>query len=385
MSATRPPKPDPAAPPSPGPAAVAPADTAPPASPARAPCRPYTLAENLERDVIALLGLPIDVIDEAGAAARIEAAIRDRRKLFLTTPNLNFLIGCQRDPAFAQSVLDSDLSLADGMPLLWLARLLGVPLPERVAGSSLFERLRHTPHGPDVIPIRVYYFGGPPGAAEAAANRTNADGGRMHCVGWASPGFEPVEKLSTPEWLDPINAAQPDFLVVALGAQKGQAWIQRNRAYLDVPVISHLGAVVNFAAGTVSRAPLWVQRFGLEWLWRIKEEPQLWRRYWNDGVGLLRVLRDQIGPEAWRLWRARSVLAGSGDGLAAGSGARVELVESGSGVTLRLSGNLLGPVSAEVREVLVRVAGESRAVRVDVVGPVGPRVGGSLLLGGCRI
>lgn len=362
-------------------------DAAPSAAPpAPRPCRPYTAAENLQRDVIALLGLPIDVIDEAGAAARIEAAIRDRRKLFLTTPNLNFLIGCQRDPAFAQSVLDSDLSLADGMPLLWLARLLGVPLPERVAGSSLFERLRQTPPGPDVIPIRVYYFGGPPGAAEAAAKRTNADGGRMHCVGWASPGFEPVERLSTPEWLDPINAAQPDFLVIALGAQKGQAWIQRNRACLDVPVISHLGAVVNFAAGTVSRAPLWVQRFGLEWVWRIKEEPQLWRRYWNDGVGLLRVLRDRVGPEAWRLWRARRGSAfglgsGSGSGIEAGSGARVELVESESGVTLRLSGNLLGPVSAEVREALARVAGESRVVRVETVGPVGPRLGGSLLLG----
>lgn len=360
-----------------------PAATQSTAPPDPRPCRPYTAAENLQRDVIALLGLPIDVIDEAGAAARIEAAIRDRRKLFLTTPNLNFLIGCQRDPAFAQSVLDSDLSLADGMPLLWLARLLGVPLPERVAGSSLFERLRQTPPGPDVIPIRVYYFGGPPGAAEAAAQRTNADGGRMHCVGWASPGFEPVENLSTPEWLDPIEAAQPDFLVIALGAQKGQAWIQRNRAYLNVPVISHLGAVVNFAAGTVSRAPLWVQRFGLEWVWRIKEEPQLWRRYWNDGLGLLRVLRDRVGPEAWRLWRTRGFFA-SGSGVETGSEARVEVVESESGVTLRLSGDLLGPVSAEVRAVLVRVAGESRAVRVEVGGgvPVGPRLGGSLLLGG---
>jgi len=72
----------------------------------------------------------------------------------------------------------------------------------------------------------------------------------MHCVGWASPGFEPFERLSTPEWLDPINAAQPDFLVIALGAQKGQAWIQRNRAHLNIPAISHLGAVVNFLAVT---------------------------------------------------------------------------------------------------------------------------------------
>ena len=87
--------------------------------------------------------------------------------------------------------------------------------------------------------------------------------------------------------------------MVSLGARKGQAWIERNRARLSVPVVSHLGAVVNFVAGRLRRAPLWMQRTGLEWLWRIKEEPTLWRRYASDGWALLGLLLTRVLPYAW--------------------------------------------------------------------------------------
>ena len=94
-----------------------------------------------------------------------------------------------------------------------------------------------------------------------------------------------------------MNAARPDFLVVSLGAAKGQAWIMRNLHRLDVPLVSHLGAVVNFVAGEVRRAPRWMQRSGLEWAWRVKEEPALLRRYAGDALRLL--------PLAWRERAAR--------------------------------------------------------------------------------
>lgn len=84
--------------------------------------------------------------------------------------------------------------------------------------------------------------------------------------------------MSNAETIERINASGADFLVVSLGARKGQAWIMQNRQHLSVLLISHLDAMVNFVAGTVSRAQQWMQRFGLEWLWRIKEEPVLWRR-----------------------------------------------------------------------------------------------------------
>lgn len=248
-----------------------------------------------ERRCVTVAGLPFDVMDTQGAAERLSGAMRDGQRLFLSTPNLNFLVAAQRDEAFRASVLASDLSVADGMPVVWLARLQGTPLPERVAGSSLFDLLRRGA-GQQVLgrPIKVYFFGGPPGVAERACAVLNAEHaagrGHMRGVGAQCPGFGPVGAMSPPEAIAAINASGADFLVVALGAQKGQAWIMHNLDRLTVPVVSHLGAVVNFVAGTVQRAPLAWQRLGLEWLWRIRQEPQLFRRYWSDGWALLRLV-----------------------------------------------------------------------------------------------
>jgi N-acetylglucosaminyldiphosphoundecaprenol N-acetyl-beta-D-mannosaminyltransferase len=97
-----------------------------------------------------------------------------------------------------------------------------------------------------------------------------------------------------------INASHADFLIAALGAKKGQMWLRRNHDRLQIPVRAHLGAVINFEAGNVRRAPSAVRRLGLEWLWRIKEEPYLWRRYWSDGGTLLGLLLTNILPLAIR-------------------------------------------------------------------------------------
>jgi N-acetylglucosaminyldiphosphoundecaprenol N-acetyl-beta-D-mannosaminyltransferase len=198
------------------------------------------------------------------------------------------------------SVINSDLSVADGMPVVWLARLLGIPIPGRVAGASLFESLRSRGAGR----LSVYFFGGADGAGEVAWRKlsSEADGG-LTCVGFTAPGFGSVEEMSRDELIERINAARPDLLVVALGARKGQAWIERNRARLNAPVISHLGAVLEFASGGIRRAPPWMQRTGLEWLWRIKEQPALWRRYFRDGLALLELFAMRVLPYALYLRR----------------------------------------------------------------------------------
>ena len=104
--------------------------------------------------------------------------------------------------------------------------------------------------------------------------------------------------MSSDEIIQQVNAAQPDFLVVALGAKKGQQWIMHNREKLDAAVISHLGAVVNFVGDQVQRAPRRWQETGLEWLWRISQEPLLWKRYFIDGLWFLRFMATQVLPLA---------------------------------------------------------------------------------------
>jgi N-acetylglucosaminyldiphosphoundecaprenol N-acetyl-beta-D-mannosaminyltransferase len=238
------------------------------------------------RDVHTLLGLPFDAVTLDAAVERVRQAAQQRRPLFLTTPNINFVIAAQKDSAFRDSVIHSDLSVTDGMPLVWLSRWLGLPLNERVAGSDLFERLR-SDHRPA---LKVYFFGGPEGVAQKASDALGAARTGLCGVGGETPGFGSLQEMSRPSALERINRCGADFLVVALGAKKGQAWLEHNRASLTVPVVSHLGAVVNFVAGTVVRAPPLWRRFGLEWLWRIRSEPALWRRYAGDAVGLLKLL-----------------------------------------------------------------------------------------------
>ncbi|RTL52940.1 MAG: WecB/TagA/CpsF family glycosyltransferase [Rhodocyclaceae bacterium] len=250
--------------------------------------------QSIHRPVHCLLGLPFDAVGMDTAARRIEASARLRRPCVLTTPNVNFVATAFADPAFRDAVMDSHLCVVDGMPLVWIARLLGLPIRERVAGADLFDYLAQQPGRP----LRIYLFGGPDGAALAAATAINRRGGGLQCVGFASPGFGSMEDLSSEDILARINASGADFLVLALGAQKGQAWIARNRARLTVPVVSHLGAVINFAAGTVQRAPGWMRRSGLEWLWRIGEEPTLRRRYLHDGALLLSLLVCRVLPLA---------------------------------------------------------------------------------------
>jgi len=117
-------------------------------------------------------------------------------------------------------------------------------------------------------------------------------------VGTLDPGFGEVSDLSDDRIIGTVNCSRADFLVVALGAKKGQLWLLRNHRRLTIPIRAHLGAAINFQAGIVKRAPPTVRACGLEWLWRIKEEHHLWTRYQHDGLVLLRLLITRVLPLA---------------------------------------------------------------------------------------
>ena len=333
---------------------------------------------DFDRDVCCLLGLPIDAVTMAQAVARVRAAAASRTRCFVSTPNLNFLIAAQDDAGFRQSVLDSDLSLADGMPILWLARLTGVPLPERVAGSDVFAVLREgeadrgreaAPTRTDGDPLRVFFFGGQEGIAERACERLNAEGGGLRCVGAYGPGFGSLDEMSAPAVIAQVNASEADLLVVALGARKGQAWIVRNLAGLTIPVVSHLGAVINFVAGNVRRAPAWMRRAGLEWAWRIREEPALWRRYAGDGLELLWLMVTRVMP--FLVWR----LVNRGGGAAPAEVAHGRKANSTGRIALR--GGLVASALAPVRQAFREAAAAGGDLVVDLGGVT--RVDGAFL------
>ncbi|NGP53716.1 WecB/TagA/CpsF family glycosyltransferase [Thioalkalivibrio sp. XN8] len=253
-----------------------------------------------------LLGLPFDAVDLDGAARLIRDHARTGSRLVFATPNLNFLRSSRERPAFRDDVLRTDLSLVDGMPLVWLGRLAGIRFTERVAGSSLVERLVEPTEPAERIP--TFFFGAEDDAAERALARVNDPPSGLRGVGALNPGHGSVETLSAPGVIEAINRSGAVFLVVSLGAVKGHAWIEHNRDRLRPAVISHLGAVVNFLAGTVRRAPALLQKLGLEWAWRMAQEPRLFSRYFGDGLFLLRLLVSAAVP----IWLQERRLAAPG-------------------------------------------------------------------------
>lgn len=249
-----------------------------------------------------VLGLPFDVTSLDEVREAVFRAAQDRQQLVFATPNVNFLAETTRNPRFRTDVLQTGLSLPDGMPVVWIGRLLGIPFGERVAGSDLLESLDKHP-GPRRL--RVYFFGGEPGASEAAMRAvSDRPGGGLQGVGAHDPGFTSVEQMSGDAVIDEINRCNPDLLIVALGAAKGHRWIEANRHRLRVPVISHLGAAVNFIAGRLQRAPTLMQRLGLEWVWRIVKEPLLARRYLRDGLFLCKAVVVSVLPVLFYRGRA---------------------------------------------------------------------------------
>ena len=250
-------------------------------------------ANIFDRPVYALLGLPVDAVTVGEACSRLLDSVQSKSRCFFTTPNLNYLVATQTDSAFRDSLIDSDLVVADGMPLVRIAKLLGIPLPERVAGSTVFDQLRLTSR-PE--PLGVYFFGGPEGVADRACKVLNRERLGMVGVGALYPGFGSLDDMLTPKVFNAINDQRVDLLVVSLGAKRGQAWIQSAKKCLQTSVVANLGAVVNFVAGSVVRAPDWIQRMGMEWLWRVYQEPSLFNRYFSDGTSYLWLLFKHVLP-----------------------------------------------------------------------------------------
>jgi N-acetylglucosaminyldiphosphoundecaprenol N-acetyl-beta-D-mannosaminyltransferase len=285
--------------------------------------------DDLVRNVYCMLGLPIDATELPEVMQRIEVAVTGAAPFLISTVNVNFLVNSLGNAEFRNSVFSSDLCPADGMPIVWIAKLLGIPIKHRVAGSDIFDALSTAPRS---WPLRVFLFGGREGIAAAAAKALNDRPGGLRCVGSLYPGRGSVEEMSQDAFIDPINSSHADLLIVALGAAKGQAWLLRNRDRLRPPVRSHFGAVVNFAAGALKRAPPILRQLGLEWLWRIKEEPQLWRRYGHDARVLLRLFFTRVLPLVIAAqWQRR--------GPRKPQALRVDEVQDDAAVTLSLSGD----------------------------------------------
>lgn len=244
---------------------------------------PGWIANRVERRSIApvsILGIPFDPLTMSQAIEAIEQMIASGRPHYIATANVDFLVQSLEDRELRQILLDADLVLCDGTPLLWVSRWLGNPLPERVAGADLVPVLLRAAAEKG---YRIFFLGGKPEVAARAVERLRAQYPGIEIAGHYSPPFAPLEKMDNAEIGRRIREAQPHVLLVSFGCPKAEKWISMTYRQLGVPVAMGVGATIDFLAGEVKRAPVWMQRAGLEWVFRFLQEPsRLGPRYGKD-------------------------------------------------------------------------------------------------------
>lgn len=231
------------------------------------------------RQPVALLGVAFDNLTLRDTVGRIEKMIVSRRSHYVVTANVDFLAQARRDSELQSILLNAPLVLCDGTPLVWASRLFGNPLPERVAGSDLVPELIRVAAKKN---YRLFFLGTTEEANTRAISRLRAQHPGLE-ISHYSPPFRPLLEMDDAEIIRRIRAARPHLLFVAFGCPKAEKWMAMHSRELGVPVAIGVGGTIDFLAGSTKRAPLWMQRGGMEWIHRLCQEPQrLFKRYATD-------------------------------------------------------------------------------------------------------
>lgn len=251
-----------------------------------------TLTHSPDRDCASPMGIPVDnmTMSETVRSIMTLAHRRDGRSRLVSTLNVDFIVNALggdkhdiRHPELLKVLRDSEIVTADGFPVLWLSKIAGYPLKQRVCGSDLLPELARSCANEG---LSFYFLGGANGVAKRAADILIEQYPGLQVAGVAEPfihvdGPESEKSEETDaELVDSINRSGASILFIGLGNPKQELWFNRNQHRLTVPVAIGVGGTFEFIAGTVRRAPTWVQRSNLEWVYRITQDPaRLWRRY----------------------------------------------------------------------------------------------------------
>lgn len=257
------------------------------------PALPKVAEPSATRRRVDLRGVLLDRVDRPEAIDRISGFLESGTPHQIVTVNLDFLAIAQTNPRFRDTLNLADLAVADGMPLVWVSRLRGEAVPERVTGVWLAEECCRIAAERNA---GVFLLGAAPGVAAAAGRELETRYPGLRVVGAYAPPIGAIDDAENDHILEQIRQATPSFLFVALGAPRQDLWIRDNLQRIGVPVAMGVGCVFDVLAGRIDRAPAWMQRAGLEWAFRLGREPRrLWRRYLVQDTPMLgRLLVDLV-------------------------------------------------------------------------------------------
>ncbi len=241
---------------------------------------------------VAILGVAIDNLTMEEVVDAIESKIAEGGFHQIATANADFLMKSIHDEELHETLCRCDYVLADGMPLVWASHLLGSGLKERVTGADLVPRLAELSARRG---YRIFLLGASEASSAGCAAWMNETYPGVCIAGRYSPRYQALEEMDHEEILSRIEAAKPDILLVSFGNPKQEKWLAMHRHRLKVPVCMGVGAAFDFLSGAVTRAPMWMQHCGLEWLYRTVQEPsRLAKRYASNAAGLIHYLPSQL-------------------------------------------------------------------------------------------
>ncbi len=226
-----------------------------------------------------LLGIPIDILTFDETICRAAAAMEKSQLTQHVAINAAKLVKARYDEELWRDIAESHIIGIDGMAIVWAARLLGMPVPERVAGVDLMERLLAlcAERG-----FRPYFLGARPNILEQAVSQAQRRWPGLQFAGWRDGYFAPAEEQAV---VDTIRDAKADCLFIGMPTPRKERFLHQHRKSLNVPFIMGVGGGLDVLAGHVRRAPAAMQRLGLEWLYRIYQEPRrMWWRYASTNV-----------------------------------------------------------------------------------------------------
>ena len=241
-----------------------------------------------------ILGVAVSAINMDQALDTIASWISDRERHYVTITGVHGVIESQRDEELRRIHNAAGLVTPDGMPLVWLSRLQGFNHVERVYGPDLMQELCKLSSARN---YRHFLYGGGEGVPEKLAHNLQQRFPGLQIVSSYSPPFRALTAEEDEEIVRMINEASPDIVWIGLSTPKQERWMAAHVGRLNAPVMIGVGAAFDFHAGLKKQAPRWMQRSGLEWLFRLATEPRrLWRRYMvNNPLFVLRVLQQMLG------------------------------------------------------------------------------------------
>lgn len=232
-----------------------------------------------------ILGVRVHRVRMTQAIERIQQLIAQRTPHLVVTADANAILIALEDPEFAQIIEQADLVTPDGAGLLWAGRQCGQPFPERVSGVDLVWHLARLSHERG---YRLFFLGASPCVAERAKQNLLRQFPQAQIVGVHHGYFTEEE---SPAVVAQIRSARPDALLIGMGMPRQEKWAYRYRSALNVPVMIGVGGSFDVYAGVVRRAPRWLQQSGLEWLWRLLQDPRKIKKVRN------------LPRFVWKVWR----------------------------------------------------------------------------------